>query len=217
MIKNKVKIVIDILMTIIFVLLMCNQITGVFAHEILGISVIVLFIIHQILNINYYKNLFKVKYNKLRMAYLLINLSLLIMMIVMIISAILISQYTFTFLNLYNDSIGRELHIISTYLIYMLIGFHIGLNYNGIVKLKKENKIILNIFMCLYAFAFGIQGFIKKEFITKLTLQNLYPIHSIDNAVMILIDYTGILVMFVMLGYGIYNLLKMKGKSGKNE
>lgn len=217
MIKNKLKIVIDILMTIVFVLLMCNQITGVFAHEILGISVIILFVIHQILNINYYKQLFKGKYNKLRIAYLIINSLLLIMMIVMIISAILISRHTFRFLNLSNDSLGRELHIISTYLIYMLIGLHIGLHYNSIVKLKKENKIILNIFMCLYALVFGIQGFIKKEFITKLTLQNLYPIHSENNAVMILIDYTGILVMFVIVGYGIYNLLKLKGKSGKNE
>lgn len=215
--KNKVKIIIDILMIIAFILLMCNQLTGVFAHEILGISVTVLLIIHQILNISYYKNLLKGKYNKLRIAYLIINSLLLIMMLVMIISAILISQYTFSFLNLSNDLIGRELHIIATYLIYMLIGLHIGLHYNSSFKLKKENKIILNIFMCLYALVFGIQGFIKKEFITKLTLQNLYPIHSLDNVVIILIDYTGILVMFVMIGYGIYNLLKMKGKSDKNE
>lgn len=217
MIKNKLKIVIDILMTVAFILLMCNQVTGVFAHEILGISVIILFVIHQILNINYYKQLFKGKYNKLRTAYVIINSLLLIMMIIMIISAILISQYTFKFLNLSNDSLGRELHIISTYMIYMLIGLHIGMHYNSIIKMKKENKTILNIFICLYALVFGIQGFIKKEFLTKLTLQSLYPIHSEDNIIMILIDYIGILVMFVMIGHGIYNLLKLKGKSGKNE
>lgn len=217
MIKNKMKIVIDILMTVVFILLMCSQVTEVFAHEILGISVIILFVIHQILNINYYKQLLKGKYNKLRIAYVIINSLLLIMMIIMIISAILISQHTLKFLNLSNDSIGRELHIISTYIIYMLIGLHIGLHYNSMVKLKKENKTILNIFMCLYALVFGIPGFIKKEFIIKLTLQNLYPIHSEDNNIMILIDYIGILVMFVMIGYGIYNLLKLKGKSGKNE
>lgn len=216
MLKN-MKIVIDILMTVVFILLMCNQVTGVFAHEILGISVIILFVIHQILNINYYKNLFKGKYNILRIAYVIINSLLLIMMIIMVISAMLISRHTLKFLNLSNDSLGRQLHIISTYIIYMLIGLHIGMHYNSMVKLKKENRIILNIFMCLYALVFGIQGFIKKEFITKLTLQNLYPIHSEDNIIMILIDYIGILVMFVMIGYGIYNLLKMKGKNGKNE
>lgn len=58
---------------------------------------------------------------------------------------------------------------------------------------------------------------IKKEFINKLTLQNLYPIYSEQNFLMILIDYMGILIMFVMVRYGIYNLLKLKGRSDKNE
>ena len=214
---KKVKMLVDIAMAVVFIMLMCNQITGIFAHEILGISVIVLFIIHQILNINYYKNILKGKYNKLRIAYLIIDILLLIMMIVMILSATFISRYTLKFLNLSNDSLGRELHILSAYSIYMLIGLHIGLHYNSIVKLKKENKIILNIFMCLFAIVFGIQGFINKEFINKLTLQNLYPIYSEQNFLMILIDYIGILIMFVMVGYGIYNLLKLKGRSDKNE
>lgn len=214
---KKVKMLVDIAMAVVFIMLMCNQITGIFAHEILGISVIVLFIIHQILNINYYKNILKGKYNKLRIAYLIIDILLLIMMIVMILSATFISRYTLKFLNLSNDSLGRELHILSAYSIYMLIGLHIGLHYNSIVKLKKENKIVLNIFMCLFAIVFGIQGFINKEFINKLTLQNLYPIYSEQNFLMILIDYIGILIMFVMVGYGIYNLLKLKGRSDKNE
>lgn len=217
MLKNKLKITIDILMTIVFILLMCNQVTGIFAHEILGISVVILFVIHQILNINYYKNLFRGKYNKLRIAYVIINSLLLIMIIIMIISALLISRHTLKFLNLSNDSLGRALHIVSTHIIYMLIGVHIGLHYNLIIKTKKENQIILNVFMLLYASIFGIQGFIKKEFMKKLTLQNLYPIHSEDNIIMIFIDYIGILVMFIMIGYGIYNLLKVKGTSNKNE
>ena len=214
---KKVKMLVDIAMAVVFIMLMCNQITGIFAHEILGISVIILFIIHQILNINYYKNILKGKYNKLRIAYLIIDILLLIMMIVMILSATFISRYTLKFLNLSNDSLGRELHILSAYSIYMLIGLHIGLHYNSIVKLKKENKVVLNIFMCLFAIVFGIQGFINKEFINKLTLQNLYPIYSEQNFLMILIDYIGILIMFVMVGYGIYNLLKLKGRSDKNE
>ena len=47
-----------------FILLMGNEVTGVFPHEILGIAVVVLFIIHQILNRSFYKNLFKGKYTK---------------------------------------------------------------------------------------------------------------------------------------------------------
>lgn len=78
--------------------------------------------------------------------------------------------------------------------------------------LKKENKIILNVFLSLFAVVFGINGFLKKEFIEKITLQSLYPLYSEDNIVMFLIDYIGILIMFVMIGYVILNLMKIKKK-----
>lgn len=105
---KKLKIIVDILMTIVFILLMCNQITGVFTHEILGASVIILFIIHQILNRNFYKNIFKGKYNKLRVAYLIIDLLLLIMMIIMIISSLMVSQYIFSNLDIGSSLLRKK-------------------------------------------------------------------------------------------------------------
>lgn len=209
---KKLKIIVDILMTIIFVMLMCNQLTGVFAHEILGVSVIVLFILHQILNRNFYKSLFKGKYNKLRIAFLIINILLLIMMIIMIFSSLMVSEHLFRGLHFGSNYLGRVLHIISAYSIYMLIGLHLGLHYNTLIKLKKENKIILNVFLILFALVFGINGFIKKEFIQKITLQSFFPLYSEDNAIMIIIDYVAILIMFVVIGYGILNLLSLRKK-----
>lgn len=209
---KKLKIIVDVLMTIIFIMLMCNQLTGVFAHEILGISVIVLFIIHQILNRNFYKSLFKGKYSKLRIAFLIIDILLLIMMIIMIFSSLMVSEHLFRGLHFGSNYLGRVLHIISAYSIYMLIGLHLGLHYNTLIKLKKENKIILNVLLILLALVFGINGFIKKEFIQKITLQSFFPLYSEDNAIMIIIDYVGILIMFVVIGYGILNLLSLRKK-----
>lgn len=209
---KKLKIIVDVLMTIIFIMLMCNQLTGVFAHEILGISVIVLFIIHQILNRNFYKSLFKGKYSKLRIAFLIIDILLLIMMIIMIFSSLMVSEHLFRGLHFGSNYLGRVLHIISAYSIYMLIGLHLGLHYNTLIKLKKENKIILNVLLILLALVFGINGFIKKEFIQKITLQSFFHLYSEDNAIMIIIDYVGILIMFVVIGYGILNLLSLRKK-----
>lgn len=94
----------------------------------------------------------------------------------------------------------------------MLIGLHLGLHYNAIIKLKKENKIILNVFLILFALVFGINGFIQKEFIGKITLQSLYPLYSDDNAITFFIDFMGIFIMFMMIGYGLLNLLSIKKK-----
>ena len=214
---KKVKIIVDILMTIIFIMLMCNQLTGIFAHEVLGVSVIVLFIIHQILNKNFYKSLFKGKYNKLRVAFLIINILLLIMMITMIISSLMISEHLFRGLHFGSNYLGRVLHIISAYSIYMLVGLHLGLHYNTLIKLKKENKIILNVFLILFALVFGINGFIKKEFVQKITLQSFFPLYSEDNTIIIIIDYIAIFIMFIVIGYGLLNLLSLKKKNIRKE
>lgn len=107
---------------------------------------------------------------------------------------------------------GRRLHIISVYSIYMLIGLHLGLHYNTIIKLKKENRIILNVFLILFAVVFGVNGFIQKQFIEKITLQSLYPLYSDDNAITFFIDFIGIFIMFMMIGYGIFNILKARKK-----
>lgn len=105
---KKVKIAVDILMIIVFILLMCHQVTGAFAHEILGVSVFILFIIHQILNRNFYKTLFKGKYNQLRVAYIVIDILLLIMMMIMIISALMFSEYIFKDVNMGSNILRKK-------------------------------------------------------------------------------------------------------------
>lgn len=95
-------------------------------------------------------------------------------------------------------------------MIYMLSALHLGLHFNQMIKLSKDKKIIVNVFLVLFALIFGVNGFIKKEFIPKLTLQNLFPLYSDDSFVIILIDYLGIFIMFMMIGYGIYNLVILK-------
>lgn len=48
-----------------------------------------------------------------------------------------------------------------------------------------------------------------------MTLQSMYPLYSEDNIIMIFIDYIGIFIMFMMIGYAILNLLSLKKKDEK--
>ena len=50
--KNKVKMIVDIAMTISFIILMGYYVTDSAVHEILGTITFILFILHHILNIN---------------------------------------------------------------------------------------------------------------------------------------------------------------------
>lgn len=60
--KQIVKIAVDVAMTAVLLLLMTYELIGQVSHELLGIIMFMLFILHHILNSRWTKNLIKGKY-----------------------------------------------------------------------------------------------------------------------------------------------------------
>jgi hypothetical protein len=67
---------------------------------ILGVGLIILFIIHNILNWEWYKRLFKGKYSALRIIHTTINIFLVAEMLGLMISGVMLSRTVFAFLDL---------------------------------------------------------------------------------------------------------------------
>ena len=76
--KKKVRILVDILMFILFVLLMGYHIISDMNHEILGVFLFILFIIHHILNIKWYKTIFKGNITFIKVLFIVVNFLLLL-------------------------------------------------------------------------------------------------------------------------------------------
>ena len=96
--KKKIRIVVDILMTVLLPLLMAYSLIGELFHEIIGTVIFVLFIVHHILNRKWYATLFKGKYTARRAFQTALDYLLLIVMILQPVSGILMSKHLFTFL-----------------------------------------------------------------------------------------------------------------------
>lgn len=86
-------------MTVLLFLLMFYQITGQKLHEWFGTGMLVLFLLHNILNIRWYGSLFKGKYTLLRAMQTLINISVLISMLCLGFSGIVLSRHIFAGLS----------------------------------------------------------------------------------------------------------------------
>ena len=71
--KKKLHIVIDIGMVLLLPLLMAYSLVGEAAHEYLGIGMFLLFVVHHILNIAWWKNLFRGKYTQIRIVGTVLN------------------------------------------------------------------------------------------------------------------------------------------------
>ena len=71
---NKLKRIVDIIMSFILIPLMAYQVTGEAAHEWLGISMVSLVIVHQVLNRKWYASLFKGNYMPFRILSIIVNI-----------------------------------------------------------------------------------------------------------------------------------------------
>lgn len=147
--KKHLRIFVDIIMFILFIILMGYHITDNMLHEVLGVLTFLFFILHHILNLKWYQNIFKGKYNFYRVFQVTIDMLLLISMIGIIISSIMISSHVFAFLNIKTTMFGRSLHMVSTSWTFVLMSIHLGLHLNVILK-RLKNKIKNSSFEYVY-------------------------------------------------------------------
>jgi hypothetical protein len=177
--KNIVRIAIDGLMTIFLLLAYAYQITDHTAHEWIGLAFVVLCITHIVINKHWYKNIFKGKYNLLRIIQAAINILLLAVIAVLLVSGLLLSRSVLSFLNLPGDLLYRQIHTTAAYWLYIIVSIHIALYWNRVLYtmkkltgIERENQIRI-IIMRLLVFMiaiFGIWSFIDRDMFAKLFL-----------------------------------------------
>ena len=212
---KKFRIILDIIMTVLYIILMGYYITGNAVHEILGTITFVLFIIHNILNIKWYKSIFKGKHSFQRTFHIVINLLLFIAMLGMMISGIMISSDVFDFLNIRTTMFGRKLHMISTSWGYILMSIHIGLHITGVMN-KLNTKMKNNTFQYVYYFVlllligFGIYSFISFRLLEEMFLLVDFKFFDYEQStILFYLKYIAILIAISLVIYIILKLIKI--------
>lgn len=210
---KKLRIIIDIVMYIFFIILMGHHVTGNLIHEVLGTGIIILFIIHNILNIKFYKTIFKGKYKLKRGFLTLIDILLLCSMIGIIISSVIISSSVFAFLNIPTTSFGLKLHMLSTSWGFIIMSIHLGLHLNSVItKINKKMKSSTFEYIYYLVFAllliYGMYSFIKLNFISDMFLQNPFKVYDFDESPFVF--YLHVISSSLFIVSTIYLLNKIK-------
>lgn len=164
---------VDVAMYILFLLLMGQCVLRGVVHEWMGISVGILFLVHNALNYKWYRTLFKGEYNAIRTVQLVVNVLLLLAMLICMTGGVLISQHIFAVHNGNAIEFGRHLHLVATAWGFILMSVHLGLHwsiFSAIAKKiqadEKEKKVIHIICCVLVAFlcAYGLYQFADRRF-----------------------------------------------------
>ena len=171
----KKKIILDIIMTAIFLCLLNTNFTGVALHEILGIAVFFLFLLHKIFNFKWIKsitaNLFKKSLKAKPKIMYLIDAILLILVTLNVATGILISTTVLTGISANNILLTSNLHHILAYSLLAVLIVHIALHLSVIRNALKLEKR-------------GAVGYVALVAVISLMVVSLFESNTVKNAIM---------------------------------
>ena len=211
--KKKIRIIIDISMTVMMPLLMAYSLIGELFHEFTGSLIFILFIIHHILNRKWYGSIPKGKYSAKRIFQTILNAFLLIFMILQPLSGILMSKHLYTFLpDFHVAALARSVHMLLAYWGYVLLCIHAGTHMLPMFALKKENGLKRGA-MYLISGAVSVYGcvaFIKRGFPGYMSGMTKFAFFdSSEPMFFFFADYIAIMILFMMAGCLMIYVLNM--------
>lgn len=137
--KQILRMVTDLLMTILMAALMAYVLTGQLLHEWLGVAVFFLFVLHHILNLKWLRSLWKGRYTASRVLQTVLVFLLLASMLTEIISGIAMSRHALPFLDLpIQTSTARRIHLACGYWSFLLAALHLGFHWSVFLGLGRK-------------------------------------------------------------------------------
>ena len=185
--KRKAKTAVDVVMFLLFLYLLSYRPgMGLMVHAVVGIVQLSLFILHHLLNLNWYRALFKGRYGFRRILLVSSDFLLLIAMGFMIASSVMISGMIFDF-GIRMTGWWRRIHVASSGWCFLLTGFHVGMHMQGMMsRLQKKMKRSSLLYRIIQAFlvAAGVYCFLQSDLWPRITLARRLPLLTYTSAEM---------------------------------
>ena len=220
--RENIKIGIDILLCLLFVFCMGIHLWSTLAHEIAGTAMLVLLLVHNILNRQWYSSLGSGRYNAMRFLLSSLVMLVLIFFAVMAYSSEVISRYIFAGLPDWGSPAqAHRLHLWGAYWGMVLLSLHIGVHWqkfirwgdlSGVLRLGSWSGLAARLAGAVIAI-YGGYVFVDRQCLDYLLLQSQFAMFSnAESAVRFYVDY------IAMLGTGIFAahyLAKLVRKIGR--
>ena len=132
------RVVVDVSMFLAIILEFCSL--PIFIHEVVGIGLFFLVILHLYYNKHYFKAITKGKYDLKRTLGLIINIGLLISLLITIITGIISSQKSLKDLKIGNYKISH-LHKPFSIISLIFLVFHLLFTHKKFLRILKRNLI----------------------------------------------------------------------------
>lgn len=201
---------------------------GDIAHEWVGAGIFALFIVHHILNLSFYKNLFKGKFSAYRITLIIVDFLALAAMLALMYSGITMSRHVFVFLKIESGlALARKLHILGSYWGILIMGLHLGLHWSMLLnavdkKLKIKSASKIKSVICFSTGAliacYGAYVLIKRDFFTYMFLKSEFVFLDYEESkILFYLDYFAVIGLCVFIAHYLSNVLKNHLRKGENK
>ena len=206
-------------MTAALLMLMSYSLIGEKAHEWIGSTMFVLFIIHHCLNIQWCKNLFKGKYTAFRTVQTMLVVLMLLCMTGSMVSGIVLSRHVFAALPIEGGSSwARTVHMICAYWGFVIMSLHLGFHWAMMMgmgkKMFKTPSKLRTWVLRGAAFAiaaYGAYAFHVRQIGEYMLLRTPFVFFDFDEPlVFFFLDYLAVMGLFVCIGHYLSLALKKK-------
>ncbi|MBR0031583.1 MAG: DUF4405 domain-containing protein [Treponema sp.] len=215
---KRIRMPLDILMTILSIILMGG--TVLFpndrVHQILGMTLLVLWAVHVILNRRWFGSLFKGRYAPHRIMQIVVNLGVLVCALLLMISGMMMAWFIPSEIVGGGLGFARIIHLIASHWYYVFMAFHIGLHASMIARIATQSstsstsqnsqnklpskKIIPLRVICIFISLYGVYAFITRGLWKYMFgLQQFFFFDFERGYLLFAIDYLSILVLFATM------------------
>ncbi|MDD2647706.1 MAG: DUF4405 domain-containing protein [Eubacteriales bacterium] len=215
--KQTVRMCADSALLLLLPLLMAYNMLGEAAHEWVGIAMFAMFILHHALNLRFTASVAKGKYTLRRIILTALDALLLIDMLIMMLSAVMLSRHVFGFLQIsFGVQLARTLHLLGSYWGFALMSFHFGMHIPQLAKAlrnalhisgsSKAKRLILRS-LALTVSAYGMYSFVARGLTDYMLLKNQFVFFDFSEPLpLFLLAYASMMCFFAALGFGLANL-----------
>jgi len=218
--KNKIRLSLDICMSVILLCLMAYQVSGEVLHEWFGIVMTILLIIHNILNRRWYAVLFKGRYNAHRILTAIINTLLLLSIALTAICGMSMSSHAVPFLyGLLPVAFARRFHLAMSFWSFILMGLHIGFHLSAMAAKIRFGDNIAKLLMYLFILLSGVgfSLFLANRIPDYIFFRVPFAFFDYDkNGVLVFVENIAELFFFVFAGANLVQIVQ-SGRSKEEE
>lgn len=219
------KRVIDLLMILLLFIAMAYMLTGQKVHEWNGTVLCLLFLLHSLLNIGWFKSLLRGKYPPFRLFQAVLNILLLVCVVSLFVSGVMMSGYVFAWLPIHGRMLfARNLHMAAAYWGFALMSMHLGIHWGMIMKLagraahvqspSEARTVILRVLAGISAL-YGTYVFIKNDMLSYMLLKSQFVFFDYEQPVILfLLEYMAMMALWIFISY--YGSLWLKGRTAKS-